>query len=71
MELLMSSDVERGGEMAMRLRALYAYAVREFLAVGRTRDVKQLDNVTAILGDLREAFATIVSDPTLARSPAA
>ena len=71
MELLMSTDAERGGEMTMRLRALYAFALREFLAIGKTRDVKQLDNVTAILGNLRDAFATIASDPTLARSPAA
>jgi len=71
MELLMSTDAERGGEMTVRLRALYAFALREFLAIGKTRDVKQLDNVTAILGNLRDAFATIASDPTLARSPAA
>jgi len=71
MELLTTTDVERGGEMALNLRALYAYAVREFLAVGRSLDIKQLDNITAILANLREAFATIASDPTLARSPAA
>lgn len=71
MELLMSTDAERGGEMTASLRALYAFALREFLAIGRTRDVKQLDNVTAIFADLREAFATIASDPKLARSPAA
>jgi flagellar protein FliS len=71
MELLMSTDAERGGEMTVRLRALYAFALREFLAIGKTRDVKQLENVTAIFSNLREAFATIASDPTLARSPAA
>ena len=71
MELLMSTDAERGGEMTVKLRALYAFALREFLAIGRTRDVKQLENVTAIFGNLREAFATIASDPKLARSPAA
>ena len=71
MELLMSTDAERGGEMTVRLRALYAFALREFLAIGKTRDVRQLDNVTAIFGNLRDAFATIASDPTLARSPAA
>ena len=44
----------------------------ELLArIGRTRDVKQLENVTAIFANLREAFATIASDPKLARSPAA
>ena len=71
MELLVSVDAERGGEMATNLRALYAYALREFTAIGRSRDVKQLDAVTNIIGNLREAFATIVADPTLVRSPAA
>ena len=71
MELLMSTDTERGGEMANNLRALYAFALREFIAIGRSRDVKQLDNVTAVLGNLREAFAAVAGDPTLVRSPAA
>jgi flagellar protein FliS len=71
MELLTTTDADRGGEMALKLRALYAYALREFLAIGRTLDIKQLESVTAILANLREAFATIASDPTLARSPAA
>lgn len=71
MELLTSTDSDRGGEMAVQLRALYAYALREFLAVGRTLDIKQLDGITTILADLREAFATIAGDPTLVRSPAA
>ena len=71
MELLTTTDEDRGGEMALKLRALYAYALREFLAIGRTLDIKQLDSVTAILANLRESFATIASDPTLARSPAA
>lgn len=71
MELLVSVDAERGGEMATNLRALYAYALREFMAIGRSRDVKQLDNVTNIFVNLREAFATIAADRTLVRSPAA
>jgi flagellar secretion chaperone FliS len=71
MELLVSVDAERGGEMATNLRALYAYALREFMAIGRSRDVKQLDSVTNIFVNLREAFATIAADPTLVRSPAA
>ena|SRR5436190_20506138 len=71
MELLASTDADRGGEIAVQLRALYAYALREFLAVGRTLDIKQLDAITGILANLRESFATIAGDPTLARSPAA
>ena len=71
MELLVSTDVERGGEMAQRLRALYAFALRELLTIGRSRDTKQLDNVANIVSNLREAFAIIANDPTPVTSPAA
>ena len=70
MELLMSTDTERGGEIAINLRALYSFALREFLAIGRSRDINQLERVTTILTDLRDAFSTI-SDRALATSPAA
>jgi flagellar secretion chaperone FliS len=72
MELLVSTDVERGGEIASNLRALYAFALREFLAIGRSRDVKQLDGIANVISNLRDAFASIATpDRTLARSPAA
>jgi len=71
MELLMSTDPERGGEIANNLRALYAFALREFMAIGRTRDVSQLDRIASVISNLREAFATIAGDRSLAASPAA
>jgi flagellar secretion chaperone FliS len=71
MELLMSTDAERGGEIAGNLRAVYSFALSECLAIGRSRDVDQLDRVASLLGNLRDAFATVASDPTLATSPAA
>lgn len=71
MELLMSIDVERGGEVGNNLRALYAFVVREIFEVGRTRDVAKLDAVVNVLNNLREAFAAIAADPKLAASPAA
>jgi len=71
MELFMSIDLERGGEIAANLSALYEFVVREILEVGRTRDVRKLDAVVTIIGNLREAFATIVANPNVAESPAA
>jgi len=71
MELLMSIDLERGGDVAMNLRSLYSFVVRELFEIGRTRDIAKLDAVVTIVGNLREAFATIAADPKLAASPAA
>jgi flagellar protein FliS len=71
MELLVSTDSDRGGEIAGNLRAVYSYALGEFLAVGRTRDISQLDRITAVLRNLRDAFATIASERSVASSPAA
>src|SRR4051812_27923291 len=68
MELLVSTDTERGGEIATNLRALYAFALREFMAIGRSRDVGQLDRIASVIGNLRDAFATIASDRSLASS---
>jgi len=71
MELWMSVDLERGGEVATTLHSLYSFAVRELLDVGRSRDIAKLDAITNVIGNLREAFATIAADPKLATSPAA
>ena len=71
MELLTSVDVERGGAVANNLLALYSFAVREMLEIGRTKDVAKLDGVVTVISNLREAFATIAADPKLAAVPAA
>ena len=71
MELLTSVDAERGGEVANNLLALYAFAVRELLEIGRTKDVAKLDAVFNVMNNLREAFATIAADPKVAAVPAA
>lgn len=71
MELLTSVDVERGGQVAQNLLALYSFAVREMFEVGRTKDVAKLDGVVTVIGNLREAFATIAAEPKVAAVPAA
>ena len=71
MELLTSVDVDRGGAVANNLLALYSFALREMLEIGRTRDVAKLDAVVAVIANLRDAFATIAADPKVAAVPAA
>jgi len=71
MELLTSVDVERGGAVANNLLALYSFALREMLEIGRTKNVAKLDAVVTVIGNLREAFATIAVDPKVAAVPAA
>jgi flagellar protein FliS len=71
MELLTSVDVERGGQVAQNLLALYSFTVREMFEVGRTKDVAKLDGVVTVIGNLREAFATIAAEPKVAAVPAA
>jgi flagellar protein FliS len=55
-ELLVTLDHERGGEIASRLSGLYVFFIRELFELGRTNDVARLDSVTALVGELREAF---------------
>jgi flagellar protein FliS len=71
MELLMSVDSDRGGPIANNLLSLYSFAVRELFEVGRTKDVRKLDGVLKVMTNLREAFAAIAADPTVAAVPAA
>src|SRR4051812_26736411 len=71
MELLTTVDSDRGGDVAKNLLALYAFVLRELLTIGRSLDVRRLDAVVGIVSSLRDAFASLASDPTLARSPAA
>ena len=71
MELLASVDVERGGEVARNLLALYSFVIRELFEIGRTNDVAKLDGVVTVVGNLREAFATIAAEPKVAAVPAA
>src|SRR5437763_16538148 len=41
-ELLVSTDSDRGGEIADTLRAVYSYALKECLAIARSRDTGRL-----------------------------
>lgn len=70
MELLVTTDVERGGAIAGNLRSIYVYLVRELITLGNRNDVAKIDGFVRIVTDLRDAFAAITTDAS-ARVPAA
>jgi flagellar protein FliS len=63
-ELRGSLDFEKGGPLAANLEDLYSYASRRLLAASATGDVRILDEVAALLRELREAWAAIAAATT-------
>jgi flagellar protein FliS len=55
-ELLASLDYEKGGELAKRLAALYAYFASEISAVGRSLDVARLARLIEMIAGLHESW---------------
>ena len=54
-----SLDVEQGGRIAQNLRSLYEYMSRRLLVAGAKNDPALLDEVYALLGELKSAWASI------------
>lgn len=57
--LKVSLDLEAGGELANRLDALYEYMVDRLLYANLHNNQAALDEVTGLLGSLREAWEGI------------
>ncbi len=55
-ELLASLDFEKGGELAKRLAALYAYFATEITTVGRSLDVAHLARLIEMIAGLHESW---------------
>jgi flagellar secretion chaperone FliS len=69
-QLLVSTDLERGGKLAEQLRALYSFMFGELLQLGRKPDVERIDKIIKIVSQLHESFSTIANEP-VSRVPAA
>ena len=69
-ELLASTDVERGGQIARNLRELYVFMFSELNDVVRAPDAARVDRLIEIVNTLRDGFATIAVMPSVA-TPAA
>lgn len=69
MELLVTLNMEQGGEIAKNLRSLYAFVLSELSDVARRRDGARLESCIQVISELHGAFAAIATEP--ARVPAA
>ena len=60
-ELHLTLDKERGGEIASRLEGIYVFCKRHLIEARIERDAGMIDKVSELLGELREAWATIAA----------
>lgn len=59
-ELMATLDLERGGAIALQLQALYAFQLGELATAGSQFDELSVARVSAMIRELRDAFATVV-----------
>jgi flagellar protein FliS len=60
-ELLVTLDLERGGQIATNLQAIYLFCKRQLMEARMERDPGRVEWVSAQLGELREAWAQVGS----------
>ena len=60
-ELHATLDKERGGVIASRLEGVYVFCKRHLIEARIERDAGRIDKVSELLGELREAWATIAA----------
>lgn len=58
-ELTVTLDHERGGELAGRLQGIYAFCRRHLMEAALEQEPAKIDEVSELLGELREAWAEI------------
>lgn len=64
-ELQASLDMQRGGSIAANLGELYDYICRQLLTANSGQRVELLDESSALLQQIREAWQAIAPAPTL------
>jgi flagellar secretion chaperone FliS len=67
-ELRISLDSARGGELARNLEALYDYIGRQLMRANAENRVDLLDEVTALLQEIRTAWIAIPAEVRAART---
>ena len=58
-ELLATLDLEKGGVVASRLQGIYAFCRRHLIEAAAEQDPNKIEEVSELLGELREAWAEI------------
>ena len=59
-------DHKSGGELSQQLSALYEYMCNRLLHANLNNDQAALDEVTALLGELKSGWEEIANDPAVA-----
>lgn len=68
LELMSCLDMERGGEIAKNLLALYTFVLNELVKANVEDSVKSVDNCIRVLSDLRESWSEIERNGAAARN---
>jgi len=68
-ELMISLDMERGGEIAKNLMSLYVFFNAELMNANISKDKKRIENVKKMLFDLYEAWNVAVVSTAPISSP--
>lgn len=58
-ELLLSLDMEAGGEISANLQSIYLYMLKELIVANAKNDVQRLQRIVNILKDVRIAWREI------------
>ena len=66
-ELTVTLDHERGGEVAGRLQGIYAFCRRHLIEAQMEQDPAKIEEVSELLGELRDAWAEIADTGVPAR----
>ena len=61
-ELMSCLDMEKGGEIAKNLFALYSFALNQLVEANITDDPKPIDTCIKVLSDLRESWVALEND---------
>ena len=62
-ELQSTLNIDKGGEIALKLDGLYDYINERLLEAAMKNSVEPLDEARKILGTLRDGFSTIATKP--------
>jgi len=70
-ELLATLDIERGGDVATRLQAIYVFVLGELTDQRFKPDPEALAKIVTLLAELRESWAQIAAQDSPREQPAA
>lgn len=71
LELLSALDVERGGELAENLAAIYAFVIRQLLLANLKRDAHLVEQLIPVINNIKEAWEVLCQPAAATAEPVA